>query len=161
MTRVTPIFVLVLSAMLAIAVSTPAAASSVHLAVTGMTVIINKGDGHRHHLGQGKNHLDDPTQFTCNSGAGCLVTIQAMVGVLESQSHWKICSLVDGQKAEPKCPVQDEGNPLYRNTGSTLQSIQVSAGQHVVQTKVDVHLEPGGVRPSLVGWEVNYTIYEQ
>jgi hypothetical protein len=128
---------LLLAAALAVVFSAPAyaASHSSHFAVSGIaTIIFNDGDGHAQRLNEGNNPIGGPTQIDCGSSGGCLVTVQSMIGLNASTAQWRVCSAIDGKIASPGRPVQAAGNPLYANTGSTVQSMKVSTGTHTAQT---------------------------
>jgi len=128
--------------------------------VTGISVISMTGAGG--HLRRGNNPLDDPTPFTCNSGAGCLVTIQAMAGLGLSDSFVRICSTIDGVDALPNCPYELRELPVPGTAAASLQSATVSSGTHMLQTilRVKKHSKDS-VLPKLRGWQIVYTIYER
>jgi hypothetical protein len=135
-------------------------ATSLQIIPTSTLVLINKDNGHKAELNRGNTDIDQPTQFECVSANGCLVSIDSAIGILASQSRWRICFKIDGEEIKPKCPAQDEGNPIFQNTGSELGSVQVTTGTHIVQTYVDVRLfGKNAVAPRLREWEVHYTIY--
>lgn len=150
--------VLAFVSIAASAAAADATSSSTRVAVTGTTVIVNHGIKHRP-LGHGWFRIDSPTTFTCVGAAGCLVTIQAMVELSNSQRNWVICSTVDDKKASPGCPVQDDANNLFGATGNTLQSAEVAAGSHTLLTRMQLREDDASTM--LKRWEVHYTIYEQ
>lgn len=126
--------------------------------VTGITVIANTGHGGS--IGGGDNPLDEPTQFTCNGATGCLVTIQAMVGVELGRGFLKICGKIDELEAEPKCPRQNVVIPNPTMTDNSLQVIEIDSGEHTAQTILHMHPFERGDKLKLQGWTVTYTIYE-
>jgi hypothetical protein len=129
------------------------------IAATSTTLIINKGSGHKTKLRDGFTAIDEPTQIECESSNGCLISIDAAVGVSISDSAWKICFKIDSNDIEPSCPVQGEDIPLLENTGSALGSQEVTTGTHTVQTFAHVHVVDSGEPPTLKSWEVHYTVY--
>jgi hypothetical protein len=99
----------------------------------------------------GQNDLGAPTTLTCRSAAGCELSIAAAIDISQSTNNlYVVCTLVDGSPARPQCL-----NHMYFET-STLQSVSVSQGRHVVETRF---LDQG--QAGVIGsWQVNYTLYE-
>ena len=137
-----------------------ARADTISITPTSMSIVINRGDGGR--LEAGNNTIDGPTALHCAGAAGCLVVMQATIGITVSDAQWNICAFLDGARVATDCAIQGAGIPLEANTGNTMQSVLISQGDHVMKTKVHVHpLGSGQVLPHLKPWEIHYTVYEQ
>jgi hypothetical protein len=105
----------------------------------------------------GFDNVDSPTPITCNNAAGCVIQIAASIQVRsdEDGTLWAICTLVDGQYANPGCGYQGELATGIYSTGNAQMNYQVAQGKHTVQTQVYVNQE------SLLGqWQVTYSLFD-
>jgi hypothetical protein len=99
----------------------------------------------------GQNDLGAPTTLNCRSAAGCELSIAVAINISQSTDDlYVVCTLVDGSPAKPQCL-----NHMYFET-STLQSLSVSQGRHVVETQ----FLDQGIAGVIGSWQVNYTLYE-
>ncbi|MBV8976349.1 MAG: hypothetical protein JOZ13_03130 [Alphaproteobacteria bacterium] len=97
--------------------------------------------------------LDGPTTVKCAKANGCTIFIASTVSIFQTtnQVHWSVCATVDGQNANPSCPVQDSN--VGNLVGSWRQNFTVAAGTHTVQTFIT---QTGTA--TLGSWEVDYTV---
>ena len=104
----------------------------------------------------GFDNVDDPTSITCNNVAGCVIQIVASAQVRSDTDGnlWAICSLVDGQYANPGCGYQGQLETGIYQMGNAQMNYQVAQGKHTVQTQVYVNQE------ALLGrWQVTYSLF--
>jgi hypothetical protein len=96
--------------------------------------------------------LDKPQSFTCKSLAGCVVIMSASVQETHDVNGTVTCSYVDESEGAPGCTL-DPGNGVF----TVRQQSKVAPGAHLIQTKVHSFNAQG----QIVGWAVDYTIYER
>lgn len=120
-----------------------------HFRDSRMAVLIRFGDNLP--VVPGANDMNKPTTLACRSAAGCELSIAVATNIsLSTTAPYKLCTLVDGNPAKPQC--LDHSN----FDASTLQSLSVGQGSHVVQTQF---FDEG--RDGVIGsWQVDYTLYE-
>jgi hypothetical protein len=100
----------------------------------------------------GYSNIDKKGNMNCDDPSGCLITISTEFVITGSTGAlYEVCTLVDGQAAQPPC--EDDQQQYF--TSTTLQSIVVAAGKHTVQTQ----FYDEGQNGTLGGWEISYTQY--
>ncbi len=120
----------------------------------GMAVIMKGSMRHMDVIG-GDNVLDKVRTFTCKSAAGCIVITSASTTRFQTLGT-STCSYVDDNAGTPGCAY--DPITIGDNVTSVMQEqFAVSAGLHSVQTRVHSDNTLG----QILGWEVNYTIYER
>lgn len=105
----------------------------------------------------GFDNVDDPTSINCTNAAGCVIQIVASSQVRSDLDGtlWAICSLVDGEYANPGCGYQGQLDTGIYATGTSQMNYQVTQGKHTVQTQVYVNQD------ALLGrWQITYTLYD-
>jgi hypothetical protein len=109
------------------------------------TVIVSQ-DAIPRDLPGGVTNIDIPKRLTCHSPAGCLITAKVWIALVEPQSP-KVSAYLDNVAMEPTVP---------GDISITQQSALVSAGTHIVQTKVTQTYKQG----TIAGWNIEYAKYE-
>jgi len=105
----------------------------------------------------GFNNLDAATSVSCGNAGGCTIIANSMVQISPpAGTLWAICTVVDGNYANPGCPYQGTlpGAGSYL-VGNARANYFVSAGSHTVQTQVYVS------NASTLGeWQADYGMYK-
>jgi hypothetical protein len=134
----------------------PAKADSQQFTVNGMAAVFHAG-GPKNLVTNGITPIDHPTQITCASAAGCVLTSTAYFTFpsfegTASAAFYKICFYLDGNREKPDCLLQDNRWPT-----ASVSDPDISQGTHTVQTKVVLENEFGAV----TRWQLNYIMYDR
>ncbi len=121
-----------------------------HFSSQGITVVIHSGKGPLA-LQAVSTDIDKPTILECKGSHGCIITFQGLMAI-SGIANPRLCSFIDKVEARPRCIAYSQDT-----IRSSLQSTDVSQGQHVVQTKA-LYSAAGS---SIYDWEINYTMYDK
>jgi len=98
----------------------------------------------------------DTESIKCANASGCLIEAQVIVqAIASSAGPWQICVLVDGNQAQPGCPVQGSLPTSNYVVGTLRTNTLVATGTHTVQTEI--------VMPSAgnyAAWQADYSVYK-